>query len=255
MAGDIVLDNYTSRNTKMNAPQPPAFPPPPEHVDVKYPTDKVGPNPSSRRPSFFVKPRIFDTEDDLLEAADEYMLWCQDNPIQTQKHATFKGEATAYNEDRTRLPTEQGLAMHIGCSTSTIQHWKQPSNRFYVAMQRIQTAFAGVGLEEAAANTANTTIVTRLYGLREGVTIDDGRGTVGEEGLDQAVRDMPVSSVKSALAAFGLGQSLDTPNEPQRPELQRPEPSVVTPNTPAAQATPSTKELADEVLKELGYDI
>lgn len=109
---------------------------------------------------------------ELLERANSYLKWCEENPIVKEKvkkiQSDGKLETITEREELQRLPTIAGLAVHLGISRETVYAWAEEDKEFSDVKQIVGTKSEEMKWTHGAAGTMNATI------LRFGLSAMDG---------------------------------------------------------------------------------
>lgn len=118
----------------------------------------------------FRKPKIFETPEDLLEAAIDYFSWCKDNPL-IKKDFIRSGPKGGTIVD---IPTDrpyliEDFCNHAGITVQTFDNYSKKSeyeNYFEVCNVIRQTIF-GQNLSGGLAGGFNPMLVARKLGIAD----------------------------------------------------------------------------------------
>lgn len=109
----------------------------------------------------------------LLKDVQEYLEWCEQNPLWEEKLVAYKGRATTKRVAKMRVATVTGFCLRTGIDPTTWWAWKQEKGKpqarpdlhsvILVAEKSIrEQKFAG-----AAADLLNANIISRDLGLAD----------------------------------------------------------------------------------------
>lgn len=118
------------------------------------------------------RPSIFETPDELWEAATKYFEWCDDNPLNEERLFAYKGAISSRNIKKLRPYTMGGLCLHMGIALQTFKNYKARSD-FMEICNDIETVIYQQKFEGAAAGLLNPVIIARDLGLREQVKVEE----------------------------------------------------------------------------------
>ena len=125
--------------------------------------------------------KLFASADLLLNAANEYFLWCIDNPL---IEVDFRGkDATKVEIPKMRAFTYEGLTNYFGCNVQYLNDIERsikakeaekvtPSDRdFSTVIQYIRNTIRQQKFEGAAAGFLNANIIAKDLGLADKVQL------------------------------------------------------------------------------------
>lgn len=193
------------------------------------------------RTSFTGNPPMFEDPFEVCRKAVDYLEWLDENPLCQEKvFGSAKDGVVTHDSPKVRIPTTQGFAVFLGCTPRTLDHWRQNGNRYHDAMAIVDGLFQAVNLELAAADLTNHQIVSRILGLKDGLTVD--APPPAGEGLDTPLKDLDPADVRDRLAAYGLTRVVGAPG-------------VATSNSTATAEDIAEDfiDRTDDELAELGY--
>lgn len=107
--------------------------------------------------------------DELIEAGQNYIRFCEQNPTHVQKPMAFKGASWNHIVDKPRCPTIEGFTLFCSISERTLKRWRD-DERFPDLQQAVQTViktFQDVMLRYGMADVANANLIARYLGLSE----------------------------------------------------------------------------------------
>lgn len=114
---------------------------------------------------------LFESPELLWEAACEYFIWCDENPL---IEIDFKGkDATEVKLPKMRAYTLHGLCIYLDCSTAYFRTFKQEqknkesSKDFLSVVTRIEEVIYEQKFTGAAAGFLNPNIIARDLGLAD----------------------------------------------------------------------------------------
>lgn len=117
------------------------------------------------------KDKLFKTPDLMLEAAEEYFQWCDDNPwISTELSSSDKGN---YSKEKpvSRPYTLSGLCVYLGCSENYFRNFEANNTEnvddFMAVIGTIKDIIKTQQYEGAIVGAFKENIIARLQGLKE----------------------------------------------------------------------------------------
>lgn len=124
---------------------------------------------------------------EIIEGAMEYFEWNESQPITTEEHSHFKGEAIPYDVRKKRAISLGRLILRLGICHQTWVNYKkidrekhgdELADAYLGACAWAEEAIRTMKLEDAHAGLLNPAIVMRELGLRDAqkVVTDDGEG-------------------------------------------------------------------------------
>ena len=141
------------------------------------------------------RPRIFETSDDLWQAATKYFAWVEDNPLQEEKVFHYQGEITRTTVAKMRAMTLDGLCFFLSISRQT---WYDYAARqdFVDVTREIDHVIRQQKFAGAAADMLNANIIARDLGLVDSAKVSH----TGENGGAVEVVTLSASEYKKARA-------------------------------------------------------
>ena len=117
------------------------------------------------------RPKLFQTPEEMWDAAVEYFDWCENNSLSEEKVFCNQGEIINGSVVHMRAMTIQGLCLHMGISDECFSDYsKRPD---YVGIvEHIRHCIYEQKLSGAAAGLLNASIVSRELGLADKQEID-----------------------------------------------------------------------------------
>ena len=118
-----------------------------------------------RRSTHGRKP-IFETPDDLWNAACEYFQWAEDNPLYEMKAFAYQGEITTKELPKMRAMTQAGLCLFLDISDDTYLNYRAKDD-FLGVTKKIDATIRSQKFSGAAADLLNANIIARDLGLSD----------------------------------------------------------------------------------------
>jgi hypothetical protein len=112
------------------------------------------------------RPRLYNSPDELWDAACAYFKWADDNPVQNPKFVTRAGNAEIDFVPIPRPYTMEALCLHMGVSRDSLDIYEK-REEFFVIVKEIKDTVRAQKLEGAAAGMYNSAIVARDLGLKD----------------------------------------------------------------------------------------
>lgn len=136
--------------------------------------------------NFFTGSDFKVTPQEIIEGAIEYFEWNEENPIITEEHSHFKGEAIPYDVNKKRAVSLGRCILRLGLCHQTWCNYKKLEEEkhgelaaaYFAACNWVEEAIRTIKLEDAHAGLMNPAIVMRELGLRDAqkLVTDDGEG-------------------------------------------------------------------------------
>jgi DNA-packaging protein gp3 len=101
--------------------------------------------------------------DELLDKANEYAKWCEENPLYEMK---VFGTGVKINVPKMRAMTFQGFSLFANIALSTLKDY-ETQEAYSAIMSHIRSLFFSQKFEGAAAEQLNPNIIARELGLSE----------------------------------------------------------------------------------------
>lgn len=98
-------------------------------------------------------------------AAEEFMQWCQDNPIPEEKVFQHQGQIVRATVHHPRAPTLAGFAVSLGYGREGLMYYLDQED-FLQVKQWIKDAFYQHNVEHAAAGQLNARIISQELGMQ-----------------------------------------------------------------------------------------
>ncbi len=115
-----------------------------------------------------VLPRALPTAELVIQSGQDYLQWCQDNPIRTEAQSAASGKLLRYEVLKDRVPSLIGWASFVGVGEGTVRQWTRNKDPEYAeAAKRVCEAIKASQIEGGSAGIYHAQIVTRLAGLSE----------------------------------------------------------------------------------------
>ena len=121
--------------------------------------------------------KLFKSPANLLDAAEEYFQWCEDNPfIESKPMVVSNGQNTGSSIEMAEIPikrpfTLHGLCSYLDCSTSYFRAFKSTAQEkdkdFLTVIEKIEETIYNHKFSGAASGFFNANIIARDLGLRD----------------------------------------------------------------------------------------
>lgn len=119
---------------------------------------------------------IFESPEQLWDAACEYFEWVDKNPLKEEKGFAFQGVVTKATFRKMRAMTIDGLSLFLDIDDSTWRDYKTKEG-FSVVTTRIEKVIRSQKFAGAAADLLNANIIARDLGLK------DAHELTGKDGI------------------------------------------------------------------------
>ena len=118
--------------------------------------------------------KIFETPEDLWNAAVEYFDWVEKNPLWEHKVTQYQGVPVSMEVPKMRAMTIAGLCLFLGVNEDYLTQFEarldlstDEGKDFSRVIGQIKTIIRNQKLEGAAADLFNANIIARELGLKE----------------------------------------------------------------------------------------
>ncbi len=116
--------------------------------------------------------KLFATPELLLQAAEEFFQWCDDNPWESTETTTKSGafsETVVKTKPTARPYTLEGFLLYVKASPSWLRNFKmeQTDKDFLTVIKEIELIIYQNQLEGATVGAFNANIIARKLGLSE----------------------------------------------------------------------------------------
>jgi hypothetical protein len=121
--------------------------------------------------------KLFSSPELLWEAACEYFLWCDENPLLEEKAFHYQGFITKSSVTKMRAYTLTGLCIFLGCNDAYFRQFTMDEDEnakksddeedFSTVITRIRDTIYTQKFVGAAADLLNANIIARDLGLRD----------------------------------------------------------------------------------------
>ena len=129
--------------------------------------------------------KLFKTPELLLEAAQQYFQWCDDNPWISRKSGTNPKGATSEEKPTQRPYTLSGLMVYVGANTDYWRQFKlQKHEDFSTVIKEIENIIETQQFEGAITGVFNANIIARKLGLvdkKEVKEVKESRAEIEKE--------------------------------------------------------------------------
>lgn len=109
---------------------------------------------------------IFESPDDLWNAACEYFQWAEDNPLKEEKVFHAQGEITRAEINKMRAMTQAGLCLYLDIGMQTYADYRVKED-FSGVTGQIDEVIRDQKFSGAAADLLNANIIARDLGLSD----------------------------------------------------------------------------------------
>lgn len=110
--------------------------------------------------------KFFRTPEELMEAAADYFTWATQHPLTETVIGWYQGEATEHTVNHPRAFTWQGMSVHMGISSATLDSYRQNPD-FAEAIDAITSVIFAQKFEGAAVGLFNSNLIARDLGISE----------------------------------------------------------------------------------------
>ncbi len=138
---------------------------------------------------------IFESPDQLWDAAVEYFNWVEENPLWSSKTVQFQGAPVDLPEAKMRAMTTQGLCIFLDIDYQSWLNYKNKKDFFEVA-SRIEAIIYQQKFSGAAAELLNPNIIARDLGLAEK---KETKTTIALEDLPDAEIEARIQALENLL--------------------------------------------------------
>lgn len=125
--------------------------------------------------------KLFKTPQLMWEAACEYFVWCEENPLIESKAFAFQGEITIAKLPKMRAMTLSQLCFYLNCSESYFRSFKstlkEEDKDFLTVINEIEQTIYNQKFQGASADLLNSNIIARDLGLAEKTNINFDKPT------------------------------------------------------------------------------
>ena len=112
------------------------------------------------------RPVVFETAKDFKDAAQTYIEWVKNNPVEKTITAAFQGVISYEKVPHSRPMTQYGLAAHMGIGLSTLKDYSQKPE-FSAIFKEIQAIMTAWNIDGATCGDMNGNIIARIEGLAD----------------------------------------------------------------------------------------
>lgn len=117
--------------------------------------------------------KLFESSELLWEAAVEYFIWCEENPLWEEKLFHYQGKVTTHRAAKLRVYTMIGLCLYVKCSENYFRAFKNrykdtdKEKDFMMVINDIEQSIKEQQIAGASADLLNHNIISRLLGLAD----------------------------------------------------------------------------------------
>ena len=148
---------------------------------------------------------IFAGPEPLLAACNEYVEWCEANPLYEAKAFSYEGVVTMASLPKMRAMTIGGLCLFLDIDHSTWNEWKKTRADLSAVITRVERIIYEQKFSGAAADLLNANIIARDLGLA------DKRELTGTDGGPIQTEDVTPVELARRIA-FALAQGMEKTN-------------------------------------------
>lgn len=136
---------------------------------------------------------VFESPEQLWDAACEYFVWVEDNPLMASELVKFQGEASIAEVPKMRAMTIQGLCLFLDINEQTLTNYGEKKD-FLGIVDQIKKVIYTQKITGAAADMLNSNIIARELGLTDKQDHTSSDGTMSPKGksLDDFYSDSDV---------------------------------------------------------------
>lgn len=134
-----------------------------------------------KRSSHGRKP-LFNSPEELWNAAVEYFEWVEDNPLEEEKVFHAQGIITKTTVTKMRAMTVQGLCLYLDIDEQTLANYEKKED-FFGIVKQIKSVIYEQKFTGAAADLLNPNIISRDLGLSDSQAVKHS-GSVGNVNYD-----------------------------------------------------------------------
>lgn len=109
---------------------------------------------------------MFNSPDELWNAAVEYFEWVEDNPLEEEKVFHAQGIITRAMVTKMRAMTIQGLCLYLDIDEQTLANYEKKED-FFGIVKQIKSVIYEQKFTGAAADLLNPNIISRDLGLAD----------------------------------------------------------------------------------------
>lgn len=128
--------------------------------------------------------KLFSTPEALWDAAVEYFVWVEENPLQEEKVFHAQGLITKATVNKMRAMTIDGLCLFLGIDDQTLSNYEAKAGyeAYFGVVKQIKSVIRTQKFTGAAADQLNPNIIARDLGLtdKRDLTSSDGSLTPKE---------------------------------------------------------------------------
>ena len=114
---------------------------------------------------------IFESSEDLWNAATQYFAWVEDNPLYETKAFAFQGMVTTEELPKMRAMTIIGLCLYLDISQDALSDYGKKED-FIGVVANIKNIIRDQKFAGAAADLLNANIIARDLGLKDKSDVD-----------------------------------------------------------------------------------
>lgn len=125
---------------------------------------------------------MFNSPEELWNAAVEYFEWVEDNPLEEEKVFHAQGIITKATVTKMRAMTVQGLCLYLDIDEQTLANYEKKED-FFGIVKQIKSVIYEQKFTGAAADLLNPNIISRDLGLSDNQAVKHS-GSVGSVNYD-----------------------------------------------------------------------
>jgi hypothetical protein len=133
---------------------------------------------------------LFTSPDALLQAAEDYFQWCDENPWEAKKTVVGKDNTTVETKPTQRPYSLGGFRHYVGASENWLSEFKKNCSKdFLGVIEQIENFIRTQQFEGATVGAFNANIIARTLGLMEKTDITTGGEKIQQPTLNKTQID------------------------------------------------------------------
>lgn len=138
--------------------------------------------------------KLFETPQLLWDAACEYFVWIQKNPLKETKVFQFQGRIVTKDVPVMRAMTLSGLCFYLNCNEAYFRQFRLSLDKdqtdFSTVISDIESVIYRQKFEGAAGNLLNANIISRELGLIDKKEVETSEKLMTPEERDQKIKEL-----------------------------------------------------------------
>ena len=152
------------------------------------------------------RPREFEDPEDLVFACVEYLLWCENNPLQEEKVFNSSGSIRRTHIKKARAPLVKQMCTHIGISYPGWKKYTKREDELGTVARAINQIIHDTKLQGAYSGLFDSVIAHRDLNMVDRHDFSSGDGTMSPKESDPL--DLSKLSMKELKALGSLAKKL-----------------------------------------------